>query len=120
MSAVRVLPIIAVSVIIILASCQNNMPGLITANNARPVTDNITLNITQPQDESVVRSNPVTVSGSVPPGIEVMVNGISVSIENNHFSAMVELEAGPNMIEVLARDASGKEITRYVNVVYVP
>jgi hypothetical protein len=120
MAAVRIFPIIIVSVIIMLASCQNNLPGLATASNSGPAADNITLNITQPQDESVVRSNPVTVSGSVTPGNEVTVNGISVNVENNHFSALVELEAGPNMIEVLARDPAGKEITRYINVVYVP
>jgi hypothetical protein len=120
MAAVRVLPVLAILVIITLASCQNNLPGLTTANNSGPVTAGITLNITQPQDESVVRSNPVTVTGSVPAAAEVLVNGISVNIENSRFSAMVELEAGPNMIEVLARDSAGKEITRYVNIIYVP
>lgn len=81
---------------------------------------NITVRITQPQDQSVVRSNPVTVSGSVPSGIQVMVNGKSVAMENNRFSAVVNLEIGPNMIEVLARDSSGMETARYIHIVYVP
>jgi hypothetical protein len=122
MAAVKILwvPMIAVLVIIMLVGCQNNSQGLVKADNLGQGTANITLSITQPQDESVVRSSPVTVSGSVPSGIEVMVNGISVSMENSHFSVMVELEAGPNMIEVLARDTAGKEITKYLNIVYVP
>jgi hypothetical protein len=120
MADVRILTVIAVLVIIMLAGCQNSSPGLVTVSYPGQVTAGITLNITQPQDESVVRSSPVTVSGTVPSGIEVMVNGISVSMENNRFSAMVELEAGPNMIEVLARDPAGKEIVKYLNIVYVP
>jgi len=120
MADVRILTITAVLVIIMLAACQNNAPGLMTADNGSQAAAGVTLNITQPQDESVVRSNPVTVSGSVPSGIEVTVNGVSISMENNHFSALVELEAGPNMIEVIARDAAGKEIAKYVNIVYVP
>jgi hypothetical protein len=120
MADLRILTVMTVLVIIMLAGCLNNAQGLVTATNSGQVTANITLNITQPQDESVVRSSPVTVSGTVPSGIEVMVNGISVNMENSHFSAMVELEAGPNMIEVLARDSAGKETVKYLNIVYVP
>jgi len=119
---VRILwgPMIAVLVIVMLVGCQNSSGGLVTADNLGQGTANITINITQPQDESVVRSSLVTVSGSVSSKAEVMVNGISVNLENSRFSAMVELEAGPNMIEVLARDSAGRELAKYVNIVYVP
>jgi hypothetical protein len=106
--------------IIMLISCNKGPQGLLTADNSSYSSAGIALNITQPQDESVVRTNPVTVSGSVPVGIMVVINGISVSIDNNHFSATVQLETGPNMIEVLARDQSGKETIKYLNIVYVP
>jgi hypothetical protein len=32
----------------------------------------------------------------------------------------VELEPGPNTIDVSARDSTGKEAAKYVTVVYVP
>lgn len=113
------IPVIVVLIIVMLVGCQNSSIGLVSAGNTHGST-NITMTITQPQDESIVRSNPVTVSGSVPSVTDVMVNGISVTLENGHFSALVELEMGPNMIEVLARDASGKETSKSINIVYVP
>ena len=78
------------------------------------------LNVTQPLDESVVRASPVSVSGSTAAGAEVMINGLSVSLDGSHFSAMVELEPGPNMIEVIAKSSPGKQATKYITVVYVP
>ena len=104
--------------------------GCISGDTAVPVpSDNgngkasalstMALNITAPMDESVVRSSPVTVSGSTDPGADVMINGLSVDTENGHFSAMVELELGPNQIEVTARAAAG-QATKYLTVVYVP
>jgi hypothetical protein len=80
----------------------------------------LTLNVTQPLDESVVRASPVSVSGSTAAGAEVMINGLSVSLDGSHFSAMVELEPGPNMIEVIAKSSPGKQATKYITVVYVP
>ena len=110
--------IAVVAVVIVLLGCQNSGP--VPIGGFSYGSANLTVNITQPQDQSVVRSNPVTVSGSVPEGIQVMVNGSSVTMENSRFSATVNLEAGPNMIEVLARDSRGRETARYINIVYVP
>ena len=76
--------------------------------------------LTQPVDESIVRSNPVTVSGNTSSDADVMINGVFVGKENGHFSELIELEPGPNMIEVIARDPSGKQASEYITVVYVP
>jgi hypothetical protein len=122
MSAVRDLwvPIIAVLVIIISVGCQTGSGSMAAAIGFGYGSDNISVNITQPQNESIVRSSPVTVSGSVPAKVEVLVNGNAVNMENGHFTASVQLEAGANLIEVLARDLEGRETAKYVNIVYVP
>lgn len=114
------LPVMAAMIIAFVMGCQGGPQVTFTAGAPGIATANITLSVTQPQDESIVRTNPVTVSGSVPAEIEVMVNGISVNLENNRFSAMVELETGPNIIEVLARDKSGRETSKSINIIYVP
>ncbi|MGD0854839.1 MAG: hypothetical protein ABSA18_03445 [Dehalococcoidia bacterium] len=78
------------------------------------------LNITGPVDESVVRSSPVTVSGNTEPGVDMMINGLSIAIEDGHFSVMVELEPGPNIIDISVKDTSGKQASKYLTIVYVP
>jgi hypothetical protein len=60
------------------------------------------------------------VSGSVSGAVEVRINGSSADAEGGHFSVMVELETGPNSIEILATDAAGKQLSKYISVVYVP
>ena len=97
-------------------------------NSVFPITDGngisggstLKLNITGPVDESIVRSNPVTVSGNTEPGVDMMINGLSIAVENGHFSVMVELEPGPNMIDISVKDTSGKQASRYLTIVYVP
>lgn len=103
-------------------ACQSVPGDVLTGDKASAGTANITISVTQPQDESIVRTSSVTVSGSASATsiMEVRINGISVNLENNRFLAIVELETGPNTIEVLARDKYGRETSKNINVVYVP
>jgi hypothetical protein len=104
--------------------------GCQMVNNVQPVNINnisvssnstsLDLNITRPVDESVVRSNPVTVSGNTSPAAEVMINGLSVPVEDGHFTAEVELEPGPNLIDISAKDSTSKETDRTLTIVYIP
>ncbi|MDD5313076.1 MAG: hypothetical protein PHO26_08595 [Dehalococcoidia bacterium] len=113
--------ITAVCTIAILIGCQSTANGTpVSLNNVNQNVNGLTLNVTQPLDESVVRVSPVTVSGSTAAGSEVTINGLSVSLEDTHFSAQVELEEGPNSIEIIARNSSGKQASKYLTVVYVP
>jgi hypothetical protein len=114
-------PLLAVLLFLGMAACQAAVNGIpFTVNTGGTGGGVLSLNITQPQDESVVRSNPVTVSGNVSGGAEVMINGLSADAEGGHFSVMVELETGPNSIEITASDGAGKQVSKYVSVVYVP
>lgn len=102
-------------------SCQSGVAGLpVVINSNNTQEDILRLDITGPVDESVVRSSPVTVSGKTEPGAELMINGLSVELEKGHFSVMVELEPGPNLIDIFVKDASGRQASKYVMVVYVP
>ncbi len=115
------LALLAVSIISLVGGCQGtSTPTPIVNNNGTQVGNGLSLSITQPQDESVVRTNPITVSGTASAGSDVAVNGLSVSLEGSRFSAVLELEPGPNTIEVTAINAAGKQASRYVTIVYVP
>lgn len=103
-----------------LVGCQAGIFASTDSSNAGGNGNGLKLNITQPVDESVVRSNPLTVTGNTQSDADVMINGISVAVENGHFSAAVELEPGPNSIDVSAADSSGKQSSKYLTVVYVP
>jgi hypothetical protein len=83
-------------------------------------TQQPSLKITEPADESVVKTDSVSLSGTVPVNAEVTVNGISVAVEKGNFTAMVELEEGPNSLEIRASDGKGYEETRILNIVYLP
>ena len=105
----------------VLICCQAGNGVLpITDGNGSSGGSTLKLNITGPVDESVVRSNPVTVSGNTEPGADMMINGLSIAVENGHFSVMVELEPGPNIIDISVKDTSGKQAYKYLTVVYVP
>ena len=115
------LSLLTIIIISLVGGCQgSSAPTPIVSNNGTQVGNGLSLSITQPQDESVVRTNPITISGTASAGSDVTVNGLSVSLEGNHFSAVLELEPGPNMIEVTAGNVAGKQASRYITVVYVP
>jgi hypothetical protein len=79
------------------------------------------LEVLEPPDETVVDTNPIRVSGSASPGAEVSVNGELIDIDREgNFVVMVELEAGPNAIEVIATDYDGNEEACILAVIYAP
>lgn len=111
----------AVFIIAVVGGCQvaySGTPVVVSYDN----TDSnlLTLKITQPQDESVVRSNPLAVSGTVTLPSEITVDGVSVDVKDNHFNTSIDLEPGPNSIDISARDISGRETSKNISVVYVP
>lgn len=79
------------------------------------------LDVVEPQDELMVAASPIRVGGSTSPGAEVSVNGELIDVgEQGDFAAMVELEEGPNVIEVIATDYEGNEAYRILTVIYLP
>jgi hypothetical protein len=80
----------------------------------------LVLEIDEPDDESVVRLSTISLSGTASPDAEVTVNGISVSVEKGNFTTLIELEEGPNSIEILASDGKGHKNSQELTVIYIP
>ena len=79
------------------------------------------LEVAEPQDETVVDVSPIPVNGSTSPGAEVSINGELIDIdEQGNFAVLVELDEGPNVIEVIATDYEGVEDYCILTVIYTP
>lgn len=96
------------------------LPAAQPASSTQPASQGLSLKINEPDDESVVKTSSVNLSGSVSANAEITVNGTSVAVENGNFTAMVELEEGPNSLEIRATDGKGHEETRVLTIVYLP
>ena len=82
-------------------------------------TATLALEVTEPEDESVVSTSGVTVKGVTTADAVVSVNGTVVDVdEDGKFSTVVSLEEGPNTIEVTASDFEGNEGSKVLTVIY--
>ncbi len=84
-------------------------------------TERLFLEIIEPEDESVVSTEAVAVQGSTAADAVVSVNGAVVEVDaQGAFEAIVTLEEGPNLIEIVASDLTGAEESRDIVVIYIP
>lgn len=98
-------------------------PTAPTSTSATPSTrpEAFFLEVSEPQDESVVSVGDIRLSGATTPDAVVSVNGEIVEVnEDGNFTTMVTLEEGPNLIEVVASDFEGNEDSCILTIVYVP
>jgi len=73
------------------------------------------------EDPSFVSESRVKVSGQAPLDAVVSVNDEIVDVNDEGlFEAMVELEEGPNVVEVVASNAGGDETSAVLTVFYLP
>ena len=71
---------------------------------------NIPLKVTDPADAADIKTDTVTVKGQTVPGATVSVNDIVGTADaGGNFSVTISLDQGPNAIDVIATDESGKE-----------
>ncbi len=79
----------------------------------------VALQVITPQDGAVVNAPQVQVSGSASPGAVVTVNDAIILVgADGAFSSTVSLDAGPNLIEVIASSNSGDTRTVDLTVIY--
>ena len=79
------------------------------------------LEIAEPGDESIVSTGTVAVRGSTTVDAVVSVNGAIVEIDaQGSFEAIVTLEEGPNLIEVVASDLAGAGESIDIVVIFIP
>ena len=89
---------------------------------ATPTVPALSLVVTVPQDEVVVKDAILRVVGRTNPDAVVSVNGEivrTVDVEGN-FSTLVSLVEGPNLLEVIATDYRGGQASQVLTVIYAP
>jgi hypothetical protein len=92
-----------------------------STQSSKPASNqDLMLEIDEPDDEAVFKVSTISLSGTASPEAEVTVNGISVNIEQGNFTTMIELEEGPNSIEILASDGKGRKNSQVLTVIYIP
>lgn len=79
----------------------------------------LSLVILEPTDETVVNSSRITVSGTTRSDAVVSINGQITDVDSQgDFVGEVNLDIGPNVIEVIASDFYGNEESAVLAVVY--
>jgi hypothetical protein len=77
--------------------------------------------VLSPLDEAVVDAPEVEVTGSAPAGSVISVNDeILIVGADLQFKTTISLEEGPNLIEIVASDEIGNELTVLLTVTYEP
>lgn len=83
------------------------------------VPEALSLVITGPADEAIVNTSRITVSGKTIAEAVVSINGAIASVDyQGIFTSEVNLDAGPNVIEVVASDFYGNEKSAILTVIY--
>jgi hypothetical protein len=94
--------------------------SLFTLVIAGCITQELTLDVTRPQDGKVVDQPTVRVNGSVSdPNATVTVNGIEVPVGDYGFQHHVDLTEGENTITIVATRDS-QTVTETITVTYTP
>lgn len=75
--------------------------------------------VTEPENESIVSVGNLPLSGRTGPNAIVSINGRSVPVDRfGYFSSAVQLEEGPNVIDVVATNDDGRTLSSVLAVIY--
>lgn len=75
--------------------------------------------LTEPENQSIVFSSSLSLSGRTGPNAIVSINGRSVPVDRfGYFSSTVRLEEGPNVIDVVATNNDGQTFSTVLAVIY--
>lgn len=75
--------------------------------------------ITEPKNESIVSVSILPLSGRTGPNAIVSINGRSVPVDRfGYFSGTVQLDEGPNVIDVVATNDDGQSLSTVLAVIY--
>jgi hypothetical protein len=87
-----------------------------------PVTSgSLWLQVLSPQDEAVINTSQVDVIGSAPAGAVVSINEeVLIVGDDQKFKTLMSLDEGPNLIEIIASDEDGNEMSILLTVTYEP
>jgi hypothetical protein len=91
------------------ASSTNNQAAQTTENpQISPISNGLSLNITNPQNNSTVGNSKITIIGKTSPGAEVFINETEVKADSDgNFSGSAILDEGRNTLVITANDENG-------------
>lgn len=96
-------------------------PAMPPAAETPAVSGNLTLQVLSPQDGDTVNTKEIQVRGMTSAEAVVSVNdNILIAGADGTFETSVALEEGPNLIEVIASNEAGNEVTVELAVTYEP
>ena len=96
------------------------VPTLAVANTPTP-SSVFTVTIETPQDGETTRFSPLLVIGQTAPNAIVSANDtVGLANAEGRFSLSVPLEAGPNVLEVIASKSTGEQAYLILTVLYQP
>jgi hypothetical protein len=77
--------------------------------------------ITQPSDNEMIRISPVEITGQADPGTVVTINDTILLVDGSQkFHTKLDLEPGINVIEITASDPNDHQDFSYLTLVYDP
>lgn len=72
-------------------------------------------------EENVVRGDFIVARGKTSPAAILSINGVIIPVDSDgNFSVQLALDPGPNLIEVVASDLDGNEVSKILAVVALP
>jgi hypothetical protein len=72
-------------------------------------------------EENIVRGDSVVARGQTTPDAILSINGVIVAVSpDGTFEVQLALEPGPNVLEVVASDLDGNEVSKVIAVVSLP
>jgi len=100
--------------------CGSPATTTTTTPTSTPIaTEKLSLEIMEPSDEALVDVSRITVYGETLADAVVSINGAIADVDyQGIFTGEVNLDAGPNIIEVVASDFYGNEKSAILTVIY--
>ncbi len=100
-----------------------NTPAPAESSSVEPslstIVDDFFLKVLTPENESVVRTSSIEVSGSTVLDAVVTVNGDVVEVDSEgRFSTRLILDPGPNVVEIIASDFTGRQEGQALTLIY--
>ena len=122
--------LLAVAVLVVVAGCSSPKPAATHIATPTPtlglipstaLPESLFLEIVEPADESVVHEAPLVMVSHTTPDAVVSVGTKTIEVNaQGQFVTLVSLEIGPNLIEVVVSDLTGKQAIALLSVIYIP
>lgn len=100
---------------------QSAAPQPSAAAGLRLTSGALTVVITAPQDGATLSTSPVAFQGTAPAGTVISLNDLNLVVgASGAFSAEIKMESGPNLVEFLASNAKGDQVSYFFTVFFDP